>query len=151
MRSDQDAVGGFFEDLPVLAFVLAGVMSVAGTACWTNGQLSETDDSDALGLAAARLAADVVMELRGDGALPSIETVRSANLSLQLAGLTEGLACLVSVWCIHPALEPLLVVGVTDSDPEVASSGRVLMNASCVGGIVSVLEVRVLVWETHKR
>jgi len=150
MRGDQEAVGGFFEDLPVLAFVLAGVMSVAGTACWTSGQLSGTDDSDALGLSATRLAADVVMGLGGSGVLPSIEAVRSANLSVQLASLPEGLACLVSVWCIHPDVELLLVVGDDDSDPEVASSERVLVNASCDGGFVGILEVRVLVWETQK-
>ncbi|GEM_PF-2173050 len=150
MRGNQDAVGGFFEDLPVLAFVLAGVMSVAGTACWTSGQLSETDDSDALGQSAARLVADVVVDLRGDGALPSVEAVRSANLSLRLAGLPEGLACLISVWCIHPDLESLLVVGEADSDLEVARSERALMNASCEGGVVGILEVRVLVWESQK-
>jgi len=145
MKNDTDAVGGFFEDLPVLVFVLAGVMSVAGTACWTGDLLSE-DDSERLARDASRLVTTAVDALVGQGGLVSVEAVRSANLSGPLSSVIDAPRYIVSVWCVHPQLEPLLVVGESEGDPATACSESMYMNALCEDGVIGILEVRALVW-----
>ncbi len=147
MRGDVDAVGGFFEDLPVLAFVLAGVMSVAGTASWASGIMSESDRDEALERSASLLACSVVIELQDAGDVPTAEAVMRANLSEVLDSLPDGLGCLVSVWCVHPEDGLLLTVSRGAGEHVLACSAKVLMNAICGGGAVGILEVRVLVWD----
>lgn len=149
MRRDTDGVGGFFEDLPVLAFVLAGVLSVAGTASWTGEALSDGEVREGLESAARHLAASVAIELAGAGALPSTDSVRGANLSGPLDGLPEDTCALVSVWCLHPDPEPLIVAATAEGDPPEAFSARALLNVLCEGGVVGIAEVRVLVWEAR--
>lgn len=147
MRSDTDAVGGFFEDLPVLAFVLAGVLSVAGTASWASEQLSEEGRYEALERSASQLVTGVVLELQKTDGMPTIEAVRCADLSGPMDKLPDGVASLVSIWCVHPENECLLTVPSCESEPQVARSGSTLLNALCDGGAIGILEVRVLVWE----
>jgi hypothetical protein len=147
MREDIDGVGGFFEDLPVLAFVLAGVLSVAGTACWTAESRSAGDALEGLEACADLLVADVVAELTRSSPTPSTESIRRTNLSVPFGHMAEGTAGVVSVWCVHPGSEPLLVASTGDSEPCDACSDRALMNALREDGTVCVVEVRALVWE----
>ena len=147
MRRDTEGVGGFFEDLPVLAFVLAGVLSVAGTAAWTGEALSDGEGRETLESAAPLLAASVAMELTPAGAPPSTDSVRGAHLTGPTRGLAEGTCAIVSVWCLHPASELLIVVVTAEGDPSEAFSARELLNVLCEGGVVGIAEVTVLVWE----
>lgn len=147
MRGDTEAVGGFFEDLPVLAFVLAGVLSVAGTASWASGMMSEGDLCEELERSASQLVAAVVAELRGVDTLPTVEAVRHADISGLMRTLPEGAEGLVSVWSAHPVNERILVVGSCEGEPLLARSESMLMNAVFDGGAVGILEVRVLVWD----
>ncbi len=147
MRSDTEAVGGFFEDLPVLAFVLAGVLSVAGTASWTSVMLADDERCEALELAASQLLVKVVSEICGADVLPTTESVRRANLSSPMDELPDGVVGLVSVWCVHPVNECLLMVSLCEGEPTIACSEGALIDALCDGGMVGILEVRVLVWD----
>jgi hypothetical protein len=147
MKSDTGAVGGFFEDLPVLAFVLAGVLSVAGTACWASELLSDGERSDAVEHSASQLIVGIVLEMQDSDVLPTVEAVRSANLSDPIGALSDRFSCLVSIWHIHPGNERLMVVGSCEGAPALACSARVLMNVICDDGAVGILEVRVFVWE----
>lgn len=147
MRGDTEAVGGFFEDLPVLAFVLAGVLSVAGTASWTSVMLADDERCEALELAASQLLVRVVSEIRGGDVLPTTEAVKRANLSSPMSELPDGVVSLVSVWCVHPVNECLLTVSRCDGEPTIACSESVFINALCDGGMIGILEVRVLVWD----
>lgn len=146
MKRDIDAIGGFFEDLPVMAFVLAGALSVAGVACWTSERLAEDADIGMLERSASLMVDSIMVELGWPGDIPSAEGIRSANLSESLTCLENGLASLVSIWCVHPRIEPLLVMGEFDGYPATASSDGMRMNVLCVDGIVGIMEVRVLVW-----
>ena len=150
MRRDTEAVGGFFEDLPVLAFVLAGVLSVAGTACWTGEQARESGLEVSLERSADLLITSVVLSLTGTSATPSMDSIRCAELSEAFCCLDQWEAALVSVWCVHPASEPLLVVSTTDGEPGLASHQRVFLNALFPGGTVGIVEVRVLVWASSQ-
>lgn len=147
MRCDVEGVGGFFEDLPVLAFVLAGVVSVAGTASWVSEQISDADGYSVLEVNASLLVDAVVSELTGSGPVPSTDSVRGANLTAPVGRLADGIAAVVSVWCVHPVLEPLVVVVAIDGDPSVVCSHRALVNAVTDGGVIGIVEVRALVWE----
>ena len=148
MRRDTEAVGGFFEDLPVLAFVLAGVLSVAGTACWTGEQARENGLEESLERSADLLVTSVVQSLTGTSVTPSLDSIRCAELSEAFCCLDRWEAALVSVWCVHPAPEPLLVLSTADGEPGLASYQRAFLNALCPGGTVGIVEVRVLVWES---
>lgn len=147
MRWDTGAIGGFFEDLPVLAFVLAGTLSVACTASWASGFMSEEERLEALERAASDLVTSVRLELQELGSVPTAESVRQANLSGSIETLPEGTQCLVSLWCVHPMNECLLTEASGACEPEVACSDSAFMNMLCDQGFVGVLEVRVLVWE----
>lgn len=146
VRDDSNAVGGFFEDLPVMAFVLAGVLTVTGTACWASAQLSQEASSDSLERSASLLVMAVVDALGGTDGLVSIGATRSANLSGLLDSLPGSLDCLVSVWCIHPDLDLLVVYGDAGAGPVEAHSERALVNVLLDDGVIGILEVRVLVW-----
>lgn len=146
MRFDNVAVGGFFEDLPVLAFVLAGVLSVSGTAVWTSGELAEAGQITSLERHATNLVSAAVSVLRGLGTAPDLETVACVNLSGLLDGLTEDLGCIIAVWCVHPFRELVLSCGDIGTSPASVGSDSSYMNVLCGGGVVGVLEVRALVW-----
>jgi hypothetical protein len=150
MRGDTDGVGGFFEDLPVLAFVLAGVVSVAGTACWAAEIISEFDASERLEAGADLLVAEVMMELTRSGPTPPTESIRRADLSVPFGHMAEGTAGAVSIWCVHPSTEPLLVAWTAEGEPCDACSARAFMNALLEDGAVCVVEVRALVWEASQ-
>lgn len=151
MKGDEDGVGGFFEDIPVLAFVLAGVLSVAGTASWAAGELAMAETSEELERSASQLLTAVMARLRDLGQVPQIESVRAVDLSQPLLERDPRFSCMASVWCLHPVNEPLIVVGEPGEEPETVGSGRGLMNVLCEAGVVGVMEVRVFVWEDQRR
>lgn len=146
MTGDDAAVGGFFEDLPVLAFVLAGVLSVSGTAVWANDVMSDSSEQEAIDRLASLLVSEVTRELSGVDGLPTVKGVQCANLSETIGLVAEGASYLVSVWCLHPEMECLLRFERYDGEPRVVGAAHSLLNAIREEGIVEILEVRGLVW-----
>lgn len=146
VRSDTDAVGGFFEDLLVLAFILAGVLSVSGTAAWVSESIDETARSRNLEEVACSLVSGAVLVLRTPSELPSTEHVVNSDLSGLVDRFVGRLSCLVTLWCVHPYKELLLIMERGSGAPTAASSDRAYMNVLCAGGLIGVLEVRAFVW-----
>lgn len=146
MRFDDRAVGGFFEDLPVLAFVLAGVLSVSGTAAWTSSELVEAGQLDALERKASSLVSAIVSDLQDSEVMLTLEMIAAANLSSASDVLAEGISCYVTIWCVHPFRELLLSYGDVGDDPALVGSDSSFMNMLCDGGVVGVSEVRAIVW-----
>lgn len=149
MRQDTSAVGGFFEDLPVLAFVLAGVLSVASTACWSAEELAGGDVLDDLSREAGRALKAAVGSLQPHPCFPTLESVRVANLSGISQVLGDEYGWMASVWSLHPEVRQILVSGQLGSDPMFARSAESLINAICDDGTIAILEVRVVVWQAN--
>lgn len=151
MNEDTDAVGGFFEDLPVLAFVLAGVMSVASTASWSAEQLSEDRVSEDL-LREAERVLDAALDAFGPLTSSStVEHLRQANLSGLAGAVSPGIGWTLSVWVIHPSVEELVSVGQLEGGLSTVRSAKALVNAISDDGAVYVLEVRAVVWPAEER
>lgn len=146
MRFDDRAVGGFFEDLPVLAFVLAGVLSVSGTAAWTGNELAEAGQLDTLERSAASLVSVIVSDLRDSEVMLTLEMTAAANLSSASDVLAEGIGHYVTIWCVHPFRELLLSYGDVGDEPTLVGSDSSFVNMLCDEGVVGVSEVRAIVW-----
>jgi hypothetical protein len=148
MRSDTDAIGGFFEDLPVLAFVLAGVLSVSGTATWVGWSMEDAARERSLEDVASSLVSAVVLSLRVNSDVPTVEHIAGSNLSAPIERLGTDMGYVITVWCVHPYRELLLSAEHGWSGPSTSGFHREFMNVACPGGLVGVVEVRALVWYT---
>jgi len=148
MKADEDAVGGFFEDLPVLIFVLAGVSVLVCSAVWAEGEIAQERSCTELEFAAEMLleaaCADLFPE---EGVLPTVDSLNGYNLSEGVLEAAGGRGCAVAVRECYPANELLSSRSVGDAaiPAEVASASR-LMNAIDGQGLTVVVEVRVCVW-----
>jgi len=146
MRSDETAVGGFVEDLPVMVFVLAGVCMLVGSAVDAADKV-RAGPGDELELVAERLVVEVV-----DAAcvvdLPTVAGLRSLNISDCARAIAEScVGSYVSLRSLYPASDVLLAWGSFPVErPEETGSFSRLVNAVDDKGLVIVVEVRAVVW-----
>jgi hypothetical protein len=63
MKADCDGVAGFFEDLPVLMFVLTGVFIVVAAGVWTSNTLEAQRTRNRLELLADGLLSEIVLDI----------------------------------------------------------------------------------------
>lgn len=149
MKADRAAVAGFFEDLPVLLFVLAGVTTLVLTSVFVAERLELQKKQKDLEEAARNLANVIVRKARlyaGPDLLPLVSYLSSLNISDEVApGGTIDFA--VSVFVVHPLVKCILDYSTNpDAIPRLTGSALRLANAiddQC--GIV-ILEVRTLAW-----
>ena len=106
MRCDTSGVAGFFEDLPVLLLVLAGVSSVVLTGAWCSEQRADSAGHDDLSAEAELLVRAAL--LAASGGRSSLVTV-DALLALSPEDLAEaGSSCVgwtVVVEIVYPTGE----------------------------------------------
>lgn len=145
VRSDSSAIGGFFEDLPVLVIVVSGFLVLASAATWASGQLTESRDSAQLSELAHRLSDAVLAEIL-QSQVPSIRSLAELNMS-QLAESSDMIDALVTILEIYPRV--LYIVSQGEGPSEVnAPTGfsREYFNAITDEGLVAPMELRVIVW-----
>jgi len=146
MRSDEAAVGGFAEDLPVMVFVLAGVCMLVGSAVDAADRV-EAGPGDELELVAEMLVSEVI-DAACVAALPTTAGLRSLNVSdcvHAIAASCEGSH--LSLRSVYPVPELLLSWGAFPVErPEATGSFSRLVNALDDEGLVIVVEVRAVVW-----
>ena len=147
MRGDERGVGGFIEDIPVLVFVLAGVLTLIGTGAWATAYQADDAREDTL----RRLATDAIdrvlwMVSGGiDGDL-DVEAIGSRNVSDAFAGVPEGNGWLLSIDMLHPRAEQLLLISSTlAGNPADSASESRLLNAVS-DGMSAMVRVTVVVW-----
>ena len=110
MNTDDRAIGGFFEDLPVLMIVLMGTVSVMGTGIWVSEQTESLDRADSLDKAAEEMT-DVVLSRLSEGGLTRITLDSIAALQPSSIVPDDGsLAWTVSIAMIHPWHEVITVM-----------------------------------------
>ncbi len=151
MRRDDAAVAGFFEDLPVLLFVLAGVAAIVFSGVFSaaqraDGRLQEDLDAAASHMVEGLVAHLAELDLAGNGA-PGEDQVRDIDLRSLAGQLAQGHACTISLVRVHPSHEVLARWSMMqESLPKATGYAARVMNAVGESGCFTMLEVRVLVW-----
>jgi len=148
MRSDCDAVGGFTEDLPVLAIVISGVVLLMTTASWVGDILMSDEVSRTLEREVQEIADRFVLLMTSQSHdLPLVESIRNGNDNLSIFHLDDGINCIITVIESFPEYELLRSIEHSDGSPmmETAFATRYI-NAMDRYNRVAMLEVRVLEW-----
>jgi len=148
MRRDDSGVGGFVEDLPVLFFVLGGVMMLVATSAWASQQLVDSDTQRQLD-AIAWSVLERLLEAMRDGAQDVLSASKMNQSGLTSAVLRCDIKCplAVSVWERYPEQSLLAShqsagVGMNATSAHASS----LLNAVDDRGLTVVLEVTVFVY-----
>lgn len=151
MRLDDKGVAGFFEDIPVLMFVLAGVASLAFSGLVAAEAREEGRLQSELENAAQSLADNIIDRLCNPqgigGSAPSCESVDGTDFSLLAAELSNGYACGIGLVRLYPTFEWLHTTPRADDLPHSTGFGARLLNAIDTSGLEVVLELRVVVWK----
>ena len=147
MRSDESGVGGFIEDIPVLVFVLGGVLTLVGTGAWAAAYHADCAKQDIL----RDLATDAIdrvlwtISLVPEGTR-DIDAAALTNISEAFSGVPEEMGWLLSIDLLHPCSEQVLVLssGCLENPAHTASESR-LLNSEC-DGMCAMVRVTVIVW-----
>lgn len=149
MRADVTGVGGFFEDLPVLFFVLLGTIAVISTSVFV-----AEERANVRALAEADATAETLLDAllaklsRGDGRTISIESLRAINAS-QVGGLCPlGYYWQLSVIVIHPWAESINLHGEGRPKMEFGGPGYAEEVINALYGVDggALVEVKCVVW-----
>ena len=148
MRDDR-GVAGFFEDLPVLVFVLAGTFVIVTSSATVSVELQSDERYKDLETIVNRSLNLVVRSLLEDSSMNGI-TVRSiseSKLALTLSDLLKGFDYSMTITMLHPNLTVVCwVSGPTGEMPADAFSESRLLNCITDDGRIGILMVRLLVW-----
>ena len=148
---NDEAVGGFFEDLPVLAFILTGSLLIVSTNVAVTDQRDELERSERLELAAGRLAGSILAAISdGCGEDNPLDSVRALNLSTlpPTPELPQASGWAIFIAMVHPWHEPLADCS-SGSPSSLAEAGWhcLLFNVSYGQYGVGVAEVVAVVFE----
>lgn len=150
MKADCEGVAGFFEDLPVLMFVLAGVLVIVATSVWTSNMLDEGRTQDRLDALADQVMNELVLRIeqeRGGVPYPTLSGLTSLNMSHVARCITSVHSCSVAIVERHPDARWLVQWSGGDSGlPTHVAGASKLLNALDERLMVVVVEVRVVVW-----
>ncbi len=148
MRSDCDAVGGFAEDLPVLAIVISGVVLLMTTASWVGDMLISAEMSRTLTDEVQEIADRFVLLLTSESdELPLVESIRAGNYNLSIFRLEDEINYIVTITECHPEWAVLQSIEHSSHNPLAGTA----FAARYINGLdrfdrVVILEVRVLAW-----
>ncbi len=149
MKADRDGVAGFFEDLPVLMFVLTGVFLIVGASIWTSSALGAQRVQDKLESLAEDLVNEVILEIEahlGGESLPSISALSHLNLSNKAGGGYSTHSCAIAIIERYPEIRWLAYWSEETPDSPSQSVGAAkLLNAYDEHLMVVVVEVRAFV------
>ena len=148
MRIDDSGVGGFFEDLPVMIFVLAGVSSLIMTGAYASEEISRARESEELSFIAVHMVDGLVSHCRPvDGAMPTLGHIRQLNASEICGSLASGRHFAAAMVLRHPGYELLCQGSDSVRGPACdAVSATRLLNALDENGVITIVEVRVVAW-----
>jgi hypothetical protein len=151
MQADDSGVAGFFEDLPVLMFVLGGVSVLILTGAWVAMCEQRARATQELEDVAQELAERLLDQIGAvDPSLPpmiaTVEGVRPENVSDELLG---SLQASVSVVKLYPEVGWVFTWSSADGTSAILSTGAhvALFNVRMNDGSVGIAELRVVVWQ----
>ncbi|MCX6658541.1 MAG: hypothetical protein NTY62_07670 [Euryarchaeota archaeon] len=150
MKADCDGVAGFFEDLPVLMFVLTGVFIVVAAGVWTSNTLEAQRIRDGLGALAEGLVNEAFLEVEarlGGESFPTVSALSNLNLSHLAGGVLPAHRCSIAIIERYPEVRWLVHwFDETPDSPIQAVGAAKLLNALDDHLMVVVVEVRAIVW-----
>jgi hypothetical protein len=150
MNADCDGVAGFFEDLPVLMFVLTGVFILVAAGVWTSNALEAQRARDRLEALAEDLVNEIVLEVEarlGGESFPAVSALSNLNLSRLAVGVLSAHHCSVAMVERYPEVRWLVHWSDETSDSPIQAIGAArLLNALDDHLMVVVVEVRAIVW-----
>jgi hypothetical protein len=150
MKADCDGVAGFFEDLPVLMFVLTGVFIVVAAGVFASNALEAQRMRDRLDGLAESLVNKVVLEIEarlGGESLPTVSALSNLNLSHLAVGVLSAHRCSIAVIERYPEVLWLAHWSDEASDSPIQAVGAArLIDALDEHLMVVVVEVRTVVW-----
>jgi len=150
MKADDAGVAGFFEDLPVLMFVLVGVAMLVLCGTWVSRSLDTIHYQEELDSLAQDLVSSVVSRLlrpETPGLIPSVSSAESTNISDIARGVVGERHFAIAIIMRYPTYEWLNIGSDNDSAPPSATGyGSRLLNALDGSGRTTVIEVRAIVW-----
>ena len=150
MMADRTGVAGFFEDIPILVFVLLGVSTLVLSGVWVSQRLTGERIQDRLDRLAGALADHLVaevLELGSYDGLPRVSSVGSLNLTEHAREELGARGYEIAVLERYP--EFAWVKNQSSGDPLLAEStgyASMVFNAVDDNGYTQIMEVRVLVW-----
>ncbi len=152
MWLDDNAVGGFFEDLTVLLFVLVGVSVVVAAGIWTAEDASETRADEELDLLAEDLLTEIMGKISPPEALsyaPTVDHIRGLDLPGIADAVRGDCGFCIGVTELYPE-EVLLCSASRGLLEAVGDTGFAagFVNALDPDGMVVMVEVKVLVWQS---
>jgi len=150
MRANRSGVAGFFEDLPVLMFVLSGVVALVLTSVFVSERMSADRLDEQLDAVAKRIVDSVASEMLfscGPDILPTVASICASDYSDLVSQLSDGRGFALSVVSLHPSFGCMLNISSDQSSaPRSTGYASELLNALGNNGLIMVLEVRVIVW-----
>lgn len=149
MKRDELGVAGFFEDLPVLMFVLAGTFTIVISSLDASDVVVLNRKNMELDRLASRCADLLLFELlgQGQGIAVSVGSVCSTRLCQVADEFLEGRCFQMGIVMLHPEVKWLCQNPMRSADwPERASSASRLFNALTGDGQSAILVVRIVVW-----
>ena len=149
MKSDLAAVAGFFEDLPVLVLVLAGVLSLIFSSVWVSEARSSAQKDSELTFEAREIVSRTSQEIKFSGAsdvIPLLGHVKSLNLS-DCSLVAQSYDVHLTIQIVYPKKE-LVCEYSSNDDPGSSSTGFAskFLNAIDDSGLTIILEVQAIVW-----
>lgn len=112
VRKDHNGIGGFFEDLPVLLFVLLGSLLLVATNAWITVGNEASRAARFADEEAEDLVTSFLLSLRSVfGDEVSVDSVKRFNSSLMMNDMPSAGSWAISVTVIHPWQESVLTMG----------------------------------------
>ncbi len=150
MRADCDGIAGFFEDLPVLMFILTGVFIIVAAGVWTSNTLESQRVRDRLEALSDKLVNEIILEIEarlGGESFLTLSALSNLNLSHLVDGVLPTHGCSIAVIERYPEVRWLVHLSdMTPDSPVQAVGDARLLNAIDESLMVVVVEVRVIVW-----
>ena len=148
VRRDDEGVAGFFEDLPVLMLVLAGVTVLVASSACVSHQNAAAEAEMNLDETAQDMIQSLLRTIRTQiGPEPRIPSLEGTGLQSAVADFSEGRSFSLTIAGVYPVKH--LVVAVTVGDPGSAcSTGFACAQFIALDdqGFSVILEARVIVW-----
>jgi hypothetical protein len=149
MDFDDSAVAGFFEDLPVLLIILAGVSLLVLSGAEAAQRSAVQDAQAELESLACRFIGSMIVSLNLDHSIEhvSLASVMSLNLTRCACDALDRESWSAAIVLLSPEHRWLRSESVTGSDRPVRTGySSVLLNVVLDSGAVGVVELMVIVW-----
>jgi hypothetical protein len=149
VRFDERGVGGFFEDLPVLIFVLAGVSLLIVSGVRISSLRGDLEEDSALRYAAGMLVQRIAAAVGESGlGSPTVESFNGTRIAILANETVARFSYSVSIVMRYPEVEWILVCKGEHSvqTPSRAASDSMFLNAIDENGRSVIVEVTAVVW-----